>query len=82
MMSNCNITSFLFASHSDVHKMEKEMEVDELRARTRSISIKPIHDAPPKVSVFSLSISLIRLYLSNHNFSVRLHSCFMKSHQD
>ncbi|XP_039530196.1 protein-tyrosine kinase 2-beta isoform X2 [Pimephales promelas] len=35
---------------SDVHKMEKEMEVDELRARTRSISIKPIHDAPPKPS--------------------------------
>ncbi|CAM4649682.1 unnamed protein product [Leuciscus chuanchicus] len=35
---------------SDVHKMEKEMEVDELRARTRSISIKPFHDAPPKPS--------------------------------
>ncbi|KAK7152562.1 hypothetical protein R3I93_010706 [Phoxinus phoxinus] len=35
---------------SDVHKMEKEMEVDELRARTRSISIKQFHDAPPKPS--------------------------------
>ncbi|XP_077094842.1 protein-tyrosine kinase 2-beta isoform X1 [Siphateles boraxobius] len=35
---------------SDVHKMEKEMEVDELRARTRSISLKPFHDAPPKPS--------------------------------
>ncbi|XP_067223776.1 protein-tyrosine kinase 2-beta isoform X3 [Chanodichthys erythropterus] len=35
---------------SDVHKMEKEMEVNEIRARTRSISVKTFTDAPPKPS--------------------------------
>ncbi|XP_048046372.1 protein-tyrosine kinase 2-beta isoform X4 [Megalobrama amblycephala] len=35
---------------SDVHKMEKEMEVNEIRARTRSISLKTFTDAPPKPS--------------------------------
>uniref|UniRef100_A0A672TGC9 non-specific protein-tyrosine kinase n=1 Tax=Sinocyclocheilus grahami TaxID=75366 RepID=A0A672TGC9_SINGR len=42
---------------SDVHKMEKEVKVEELRARTRSINITPFTDAPPKVSVFSLCFS-------------------------
>uniref|UniRef100_A0A671N560 non-specific protein-tyrosine kinase n=1 Tax=Sinocyclocheilus anshuiensis TaxID=1608454 RepID=A0A671N560_9TELE len=40
---------------SDVHNMEKEVEVEELRGRTRSININPFTDAPPKVSVFSPS---------------------------
>ncbi|KAK2879149.1 hypothetical protein Q8A67_019940 [Cirrhinus molitorella] len=35
---------------SDVHKMEKEVEVDELRARTRSINMTSFADAPPKPS--------------------------------
>ncbi|XP_016296053.1 protein-tyrosine kinase 2-beta-like isoform X1 [Sinocyclocheilus anshuiensis] len=35
---------------SDVHKMEKEVKVEELRARTRSINITPFTDAPPKPS--------------------------------
>ncbi|XP_067312175.1 protein-tyrosine kinase 2-beta isoform X2 [Pseudorasbora parva] len=35
---------------SDVHKMEKEMEVEEMRGRTRSININPFADAPPKPS--------------------------------
>uniref|UniRef100_A0A8C1TH01 non-specific protein-tyrosine kinase n=1 Tax=Cyprinus carpio TaxID=7962 RepID=A0A8C1TH01_CYPCA len=39
---------------SDVHNMEKEVEVEEMRGRTRSINISPFTDAPPKVSVFSL----------------------------
>uniref|UniRef100_A0A673L1K7 non-specific protein-tyrosine kinase n=1 Tax=Sinocyclocheilus rhinocerous TaxID=307959 RepID=A0A673L1K7_9TELE len=42
---------------SDVHNMEKEVEVEELRGRTRSININPFTDAPPKVSVFSPSFS-------------------------
>ncbi|XP_058604557.1 protein-tyrosine kinase 2-beta isoform X2 [Onychostoma macrolepis] len=35
---------------SDVHKMEKEVEVEELRTRTRSINITSFTDAPPKPS--------------------------------
>uniref|UniRef100_A0A671N0S5 non-specific protein-tyrosine kinase n=1 Tax=Sinocyclocheilus anshuiensis TaxID=1608454 RepID=A0A671N0S5_9TELE len=35
---------------SDVHNMEKEVEVEELRGRTRSININPFTDAPPKPS--------------------------------
>lgn len=35
---------------SDVHKMEKEVEVDELRSRTRSLNITSFTDAPPKPS--------------------------------
>uniref|UniRef100_A0A8C1M497 non-specific protein-tyrosine kinase n=1 Tax=Cyprinus carpio TaxID=7962 RepID=A0A8C1M497_CYPCA len=40
---------------SDVHKME--MEVEDQRARTRSINITSFTDAPPKVPVFSLCFS-------------------------
>uniref|UniRef100_A0A8C1GMM3 non-specific protein-tyrosine kinase n=1 Tax=Cyprinus carpio TaxID=7962 RepID=A0A8C1GMM3_CYPCA len=35
---------------SDVHNMEKEVEVEEMRGRTRSINISPFTDAPPKPS--------------------------------
>ncbi|XP_043119440.1 protein-tyrosine kinase 2-beta isoform X2 [Puntigrus tetrazona] len=35
---------------SDVHKMEKEVEVEDLRTRNRSINIAPFTDAPPKPS--------------------------------
>ncbi|XP_059375829.1 protein-tyrosine kinase 2-beta-like [Carassius carassius] len=35
---------------SDVHNMEKEVEMEELRTRTRSRSITPFTDAPPKPS--------------------------------
>ncbi|XP_050988969.1 protein-tyrosine kinase 2-beta isoform X1 [Labeo rohita] len=35
---------------SDVHKMEKEVEKEELRNRPRSVNITPFTDAPPKPS--------------------------------
>uniref|UniRef100_A0A672NNU6 non-specific protein-tyrosine kinase n=1 Tax=Sinocyclocheilus grahami TaxID=75366 RepID=A0A672NNU6_SINGR len=44
---------------SDVHNMEKEVEVEELRGRTRSININPFTDAPPKVSIFSPSFFIL-----------------------
>uniref|UniRef100_A0A8C1YPZ2 non-specific protein-tyrosine kinase n=1 Tax=Cyprinus carpio TaxID=7962 RepID=A0A8C1YPZ2_CYPCA len=67
---------------SDVHNMEKEVEVEEMRGRTRSINISPFTDAPPKVSVFSLFFlywySRTGIYHSQ-SFSVHLHSSFVKS---
>lgn len=35
---------------SDVHKLEQEVEVEELRARSRTINISAFPDAPPKPS--------------------------------
>uniref|UniRef100_A0A8C2FKE7 non-specific protein-tyrosine kinase n=1 Tax=Cyprinus carpio TaxID=7962 RepID=A0A8C2FKE7_CYPCA len=66
---------------SDVHNMEKEVEVEEMRGRTRSINISPFTDAPPKVSVFSLFFLYwySRTIYHFHSFSVPLHSSFVKS---
>uniref|UniRef100_A0A8C2FKY6 non-specific protein-tyrosine kinase n=1 Tax=Cyprinus carpio TaxID=7962 RepID=A0A8C2FKY6_CYPCA len=63
---------------SDVHNMEKEVEVEEMRGRTRSINISPFTDAPPKVSVFSLFFLYwySRTIYHFHSFSVPLHSSF------
>ncbi|XP_051725194.1 protein-tyrosine kinase 2-beta isoform X4 [Ctenopharyngodon idella] len=56
---------------SDVHKMEKEMEVDVMRSRTRSINLKPFTDAPPKPSrMKSSGFNTVnpRLHLQNRGF--------------
>uniref|UniRef100_A0A8C1GSI3 non-specific protein-tyrosine kinase n=1 Tax=Cyprinus carpio TaxID=7962 RepID=A0A8C1GSI3_CYPCA len=53
---------------SDVHNMEKEVEVEEMRGRTRSINISPFTDAPPKVSVFSLSFSYTGILVLDRGF--------------